>query len=265
MIENGQFTVIAGPCAVETYETTLACARSVLNAGAALFRAGAYKPRTNPKSFQGLGDKGLEILEAVRRETGIRIVTEVMEPGLVEKVAACADVLQIGTRNMSNFPLLKEVGKARRPVILKRGMAATLDELLHAAEYILQEGNEHVILCERGIRTFETYTRNTLDLSAVPALKELTHLPVIVDPSHGTGRRSLVPPMALASLAAGADGIMVEVHPDPDRSWTSDGKQSLDLAGFERLMEDVKRLLPHFGKELAPAWPKRTPHAARLA
>ncbi len=187
-----------------------------------------------------------------------------MEPGLVEKVAACADVLQIGTRNMSNFPLLKEVGKARRPVILKRGMAATLDELLHAAEYILQEGNEHVILCERGIRTFETYTRNTLDLSAVPALKELTHLPVIVDPSHGTGRRSLVPPMALASLAAGADGIMVAGAPRPGPLLDFRRQQSLDLAGFERLMEDVKRLLPHFGKELAPAWPKRTPHAARL-
>src|SRR5690606_17133620 len=156
-------------------------------------------------------------------------------------------------------------GKARRPLILKRGMAATLDELLHAAEYILQEGNEHVTLCVEGIRTLDTYNRKTLHLRAVHALKELTHLPVIFDPSHGTGRRSLVPPMALASLAAGADGIMVEVHPDPDRSWTSDGKQSLDLAGFERLMEDVKRLLPHFGKELAPAWPKRTPHAARLA
>jgi len=255
MIRADQFIVIAGPCAVETYETTLACAKGVQRAGATLFRAGAYKPRTNPKSFQGLGEEGLEILEAVRRETGLRIVTEVMETRLVERVAASADVLQIGTRNMSNFALLKEVGKTRHPVILKRGMAATLDEFLQAAEYILQEGNENVILCERGIRTFETYTRNTLDLSAVPALKELSSLPVIVDPSHGTGRRSLVPPMALAGIAAGADGLLVEVHPDPDNSWTSDGKQSLDLPGFERLMADAKRLLPLFGKSLGTLEP----------
>lgn len=264
MIQSGQFTVIAGPCAVETYETTLACAQSVLRAGASLFRAGAYKPRTNPKSFQGLGEQGLEILEAVRRETGLRVVTEVMEPGLVEKVAASVDVLQIGTRNMSNFPLLKEVGKTRHPVILKRGMAATLDELLQAAEYIVQGGNENVILCERGIRTFETYTRNTLDLSAVPALKELAPFPVIVDPSHGTGRRSLVSPMALAGLAAGADGLLVEVHPDPDNSWTSDGKQSLDLSGFEDLMQHIKRLLPVFGKSLPVSQPVAEPSAARL-
>lgn len=251
-LHNEHFTVIAGPCAVETYETTLRCAEGVLKAGATLFRAGAYKPRTNPKSFQGLGEKGLEILAAVRKETGLKVVTEVMEPGAVEKVAAYVDVLQIGTRNMSNFPLLREVGRTRHPVILKRGMMSTLSEYLQAAEYILQEGNDNVILCERGIRTFETYTRNTLDLSAVPALKEQTQLPVLVDPSHGTGRRSLVHSMSLAALAAGADGLLIEVHPDPDNSWTSDGKQSLDLEGFERLMADLERLAPHFGRSLPP-------------
>lgn len=250
VLEKGQFAVMAGPCAVETYETTLRCALAVREQGGAFFRAGAYKPRTSPKSFQGLGEKGLEILAAVRKETGLAIVTEVMEPAAVEKVAACADVLQIGTRNMSNFPLLKEVGRSGHPVIVKRGMAATLSEFLQAVEYILDEGNSNVILCERGIRTFETYTRNTLDLSAVPALKEQTELPVVVDPSHGTGRRSLVRPMALAALAAGADGLLIEVHPDPDNSWTSDGKQSLDLDGFAGLMVDLKRLLPHFDRRL---------------
>mgnify|MGYP001478713435 CR=1 FL=1 len=242
------FHVIAGPCAVETPETTLACARSVARSGASLFRAGAYKPRTSPHTFQGLGAEGLEILAQVKREVGIGIVTEVMEPAAVALVAEVADVLQIGTRNMSNFPLLREVGRLRKPVLLKRGMAATLDELLHAADYILAGGNADVILCERGIRTFETYTRNTLDLSAVPALKELTGLPVIVDPSHGTGRRSLVAPMAKAALACGADGLLIETHPDPDNSWTSDGAQSLDLAAFDALMQELTRLMPHFGR-----------------
>lgn len=255
LLQKGQFAVMAGPCAVETYETTLECAKAIRQAGGAFFRAGAYKPRTNPKSFQGLGEKGLEILAAVREETGLSIVTEVMEPGAVEKVASYVDYLQIGTRNMSNFPLLKEVGRSGHPVVVKRGMMATLDEFLQAVEYILDEGNTNVILCERGIRTFETYTRNTLDLSAVPALKEQTDLPVIVDPSHGTGRRSLVRPMALAALAAGADGLLVEVHPDPDNSWTSDGKQSLDLTDFEGLMADVKRLAPHFERSLIAPLP----------
>ena len=250
-----RFAIMAGPCAVETYETTLSCAEGIRQAGGTHFRAGAYKPRTNPKSFQGLGEKGLEILSAVRRETGLSVITEVMEPGAVEKVAAHADILQIGTRNMSNFPLLKEVGRSGRPVIVKRGMMATLDEFLQAVEYILDEGNTNVILCERGIRTFETYTRNTLDLSAVPALKEQTDLPVIVDPSHGTGRRSLVRPMSLAALAAGADGLLIEVHPDPDNSWTSDGKQSLDLADFEGLMADIQRLAPHFHRTLSTPSP----------
>src|SRR5690606_32569587 len=245
-----EFVVIAGPCAVETYETTLQCAQGVRQAGATLFRAGAYKPRTSPRSFQGLGEKGLEILAAVRKETGLAIVTEVMEPAAVEKVAAYADILQIGTRNMSNFPLLKEVGRSGHPVLVKRGMMATLDEFLQAVEYILDEGNTNVILCERGIRTFETYTRNTLDLSAVPALKEQTQLPVLVDPSHGTGRRSLVHSMSLAALAAGADGLLIDVHPDPDNSWTSDGKQSLDLEGIQRLIADRERLAPHFGRSL---------------
>lgn len=242
------FALIAGPCAVETPETTLACAHAVRAAGGHLFRAGAYKPRTSPKSFQGLGNDGLAILSDVKSETGLGIVTEVMEPGAVEAVAEVADVLQIGARNMSNTPLLRAVGQTDRPVLLKRGLASTLDELLHAAEYITAEGNEGVILCERGIRTFESYTRNTLDLSAVPALKELSGLPVLVDPSHGTGRRSLVAPMAKAALACGADGLLLEVHPDPDNSWTSDGAQSLDLPAFERLVAEVRELLPHFGR-----------------
>lgn len=247
------FTVIAGPCAVEELETMLACAREVQKAGGSFFRAGAYKPRTNPRSFQGLGQRGLEILATVREMTGMPVVTEVMEPGTVELVAEYADILQIGTRNMSNFPLLKAVGRTRKPVILKRGMMATLDEFVQASEYIRMEGNEQVILCERGIRSFETYTRNTLDLSAVPALKELCSLPVIVDPSHGTGRRTLVKPMALAAMAAGADGLLLEVHPDPDRSWTSDGKQTITTTDFHELMEEIKRLLPHFGKSLVPS------------
>ena len=252
-IGPGHFCVIAGPCAVETPETTLACARAVKASGASLFRAGAYKPRTSPRTFQGLGSEGLKILAEVKRETGLGVVTEVMEPAAVEAVAACADILQIGARNMSNTPLLRAVGRSGRPVLLKRGLAATTEELLLAAEYILDEGNDQVILCERGIRTFETYTRNTLDLSAVPALKERSGLPVLVDPSHGTGRRSLVAPMALAALACGADGLLIEVHPDPDNSWTSDGKQSLDLAGFAALQADIARLAPHFGRRLASA------------
>lgn len=247
------FHVVAGPCAVETPETTLACARGVALSGAALFRAGAYKPRTSPHSFQGLGRDGMEILTRVRREVGLGIVTEVMEPGAVWEVAEVADVLQIGTRNMSNFPLLREVGKLARPVLLKRGMMATLDEFLHAADYILAGGNTNVILCERGIRTFETYTRNTLDLSAVPALKEMTGLPVVVDPSHGTGRRSLIAPMAKAALACGADGLLIEVHPDPDNSWTGDGVQSLDLAAFDDLMKELSALGRHFGRTIAMA------------
>lgn len=246
------FALIAGPCAVETPETTLACAHGVKEAGATLFRAGAYKPRTSRKSFQGLGREGLEILAEVKRHTGLGIVTEVMEPAAVEEVAEIADVLQIGTRNMSNTPLLRAVGQTDRPVLLKRGFAATLDEFLHAADYILGEGNERVILCERGIRTFEPYTRNTLDLSAVPALKELSGLPVVVDPSHGTGRRSLVAPMAKAALACGADGLLLEVHPDPDNSWTSDGAQSLDLDTFQTLATELFSLLPHFGR-VAPS------------
>ncbi len=246
------FALIAGPCAVETLETTLACAQAVRAAGAHLFRAGAYKPRTSPSSFQGLGQDGLQILAQVKRETGLGIVTEVMEPGAVDAVAEVADVLQIGARNMSNSPLLKAVGKTDRPVLLKRGLAATLDELLRAADYILAEGNERVILCERGIRTFEPYTRNTLDLSAVPALKEISCLPVLVDPSHGTGRRSLVAPMAKAALACGADGLLLEVHPDPNNSWTSDGAQSLDLPSFAHLADEIRRLMPHFGRTVHP-------------
>ena len=209
------FTVIAGPCSVESEEQTLTIARAVKAAGAQMLRGGVFKPRTSPYAYQGLGLRGLKILEKAREETGLPIVTEVLDTRDVSWVCEYADVLQVGARNMQNFSLLKEVGKAAKPVLLKRGMNSTLEEWLSCAEYILKEGNPHVILCERGIRTFETYTRNTLDLSAVPAAKELTHLPVIVDPSHGTGKLSLIPPMALAAVACGADGLIVEVHSNP--------------------------------------------------
>ena len=211
------FVVIAGPCSVESEEQALQTARAVKKAGANMLRGGAFKPRTSPYDFQGLGLKGLKILEKARQETGLPVVTEVTDPRDVSWVSEYADVLQIGTRNMQNFSLLKEVGKMNKPVLLKRGMYSTLKEWLSCAEYILAGGNPQVILCERGIRTFETYTRNTLDLSIVPAVKEISHLPIIVDPSHGTGRLSLIEPMSLAALAAGADGIIVEVHYNPAR------------------------------------------------
>lgn len=241
------FTVIAGPCAVENRDMILETARLVKAAGATVLRGGAFKPRTSPYTFQGLGLTGLELLAEARAETGLLIATEVMDPRDVETVAEVADFLQIGTRNMQNYPLLREVGKTRRPVILKRGFAATLEEWLMAAEYIMAEGNYQVVLCERGIRTFETHTRNTLDLSAVPAVKELSHLPVIVDPSHGTGRWSLVPPMARAAAAVGADGLLVEVHPDPANA-RSDGAQSLSPERFRTMMREVGELLRVMGR-----------------
>jgi 3-deoxy-7-phosphoheptulonate synthase len=234
------FVVIAGPCSVESEEQTLETARAVKAAGADMLRGGAFKPRTSPYSFQGLGVGGLKILERARRETGLPIVTEVIDPRDVSWVAEYADILQIGTRNMQNYSLLKEVGHCQRPVLLKRGMYSTLEEWLNCAEYILSEGNPNVILCERGIRTFEKYTRNTLDLSAVPAMKELTHLPVIIDPTHSTGRISLIGPMSMAAVAAGADGMLVEVHYNPEEA-LCDADQALTPDLFNNIM---KRLRP---------------------
>lgn len=234
--------VMAGPCAVESEDQIVKIARAVKSAGADMLRGGAFKPRTGPHTFQGLREEGLKLLALASRETGLPFVTEVMSPETVGLVAEYAHLLQVGARNMQNFELLRELGKIRKPVLLKRGMSATIEEFLAAAEYILAEGNSSVILCERGIRTFETATRNTLDLAVVPLIKEVSHLPIVVDPSHATGRRSLVAPMVKASLVAGADGVMVEVHPDPEKA-LSDGPQSLTPAGFERLMQDVGRLL----------------------
>jgi 3-deoxy-7-phosphoheptulonate synthase len=241
------FSVIAGPCSVESEAQMLETAAAVKNAGADMLRGGAFKPRTSPYSFQGLGLEGLKILARAREETGLPVVTEVIDPRDVSWVAEFADMLQIGTRNMQNFALLKEVGKAGRPVLLKRGMYSTLEEWLNCAEYILSEGNPDVILCERGIRTFERYTRNTLDLSAVPAIRELTHLPIIVDPTHSTGRATLVEPMSLAALAAGADGIMVEVHSRPEEA-LCDADQALTPAQFSQIMNRLRPLEGFFAE-----------------
>ncbi len=235
------FMVIAGPCAVENEKQTIETARAVKKAGANMLRGGAFKPRTSPYAFQGLGLKGLKILEKAKRETGLPIVTEVIDSRDVSWISEYADVLQIGARNMQNFSLLKEVGKAEKPVLLKRGMYSTLKEWLSCAEYILSEGNKNVILCERGIRTFETYTRNTLDLSMVPAVQECTHLPVVVDPSHGTGRKSLIEPMSLAAVAAGADGLIVEVHNNPEVAM-SDKDQQFNPKEFMVFMKHVRKL-----------------------
>ena len=246
-IGRSTFSVIAGPCAVETREQALSAARAARDAGATVLRGGAYKPRTSPYAFQGLARQGLEILAECRAETGLPVLTEVVDAGDVEHVAEVADALQIGTRNMQNFALLKEVGRAHKPVLLKRGLSATVEEWLMAAEYVAQQGNSEIVLCERGIRTFETATRNTLDLSCVPLLHQLSHLPVVVDPSHATGVRDKVLPMALAAVAAGADAVMVEVHPTPERA-LSDGAQSLDVAGIDHLGEDRQPGLgPAFG------------------
>jgi len=234
--------VAAGPCAVESDEQIMKTARHVKKMGAHLLRGGAFKPRTGPHTFQGLREEGLLLLEKAGKAVGLPIVTEVMSPDSVGLVAEHADLLQIGARNMQNFDLLREVGRIRKPVLLKRGMSATLEEFLAAAEYILSEGNSQVILCERGIRTFETATRNTLDLAIVPLAKELSHLPVMVDPSHATGRRSLVHPMSLAAIVGGAQGILVEVHPEPEKA-LSDGPQSLTFPGFDHLMKEFRRLV----------------------
>jgi 3-deoxy-7-phosphoheptulonate synthase len=241
--------VMAGPCAVESEEQLLETARAVKESGAHVLRGGAFKPRTSPYSFQGMGEKGLRLLAQAREETGLPIVTEVMEPQMVPLVTTFADILQIGARNMQNYALLHAVGEAQRPVLLKRGMMSTIEELLMSAEYILSHGNNRIMLCERGIRTFETYTRNTLDISAVPMLKHLTHLPVIVDPSHGTGKWELVEPMARAAVAAGADGLLIEVHPRPEEA-LSDGAQSLKPERFAALMESLQPIAEAVGRTI---------------
>jgi 3-deoxy-7-phosphoheptulonate synthase len=238
---------IAGPCAVENEEQLIAAARAVKAAGASILRGGAFKPRTSPYSFQGLKHAGLQLLAQARAETGLPVVTEVMDARHLEAVSASADMLQIGSRNMQNFTLLEEVGRCRMPVLLKRGMSATLAEYLQAAEYLMKGGNEQVVLCERGIRTFEPSTRNTLDLNAIPMLKRHTHLPVIVDPSHGTGHAWMVEPLACAAIAAGADGLLIEVHCDPARA-LSDGQHSLTPAEFERLMTSVRAVAAAVGR-----------------
>lgn len=239
-IGGSEFIVMAGPCSVETREQLLETADAVKQAGAQILRGGAYKPRTSPYDFQGLEVEGLKLLAEARERTGLKIVTEVVTTEDTEIVAEYADILQVGARNMQNFALLKRLGSIRRPVLLKRGMSSTIKELLLSAEYIATHGNDQVILCERGIRTFETATRNTLDLAAVPLLNELSHLPVVVDPSHGTGRRSLIRPMAKAAIAIGADGLIIEVHPRPHEAW-SDGPQSLTLPMFAEIMEELRR------------------------
>jgi 3-deoxy-7-phosphoheptulonate synthase len=238
-IGDGSLTVMAGPCSIESREQLIETADAVATAGATIIRGGAFKPRTSPYSFQGLGVEGLRYLAEARERTGLPVITEVMEPNQVDIVAEYADVLQVGTRNMQNYSLLTAVGRIARPVMLKRGYGATIEEWLMSAEYIVSSGNPSVILCERGIRTFETYTRNTLDLAAIPLLHHLTHLPVIVDPSHATGKRWLIKPMALAGVAAGADGVMVEVHPRPDEA-LSDGEQSITLDQFSELMTALR-------------------------
>jgi len=249
LIGGREIVIMAGPCAVENEKQLFQSARIVRSGGASMLRGGAFKPRTSPYSFQGLGREGLEMLAKARSETGLSVVTEVMDTRQVETVARYADMLQIGSRNMQNFPLLKEAGRTSKPILLKRGMMATIDEYLNAAEYLLSQGNKQVVLCERGIRTFESSTRYTLDLNAIPVLKQRTHLPVIVDPSHGTGVRSLVPAMAKASLAAGADGLLVEVHYRPDEA-LCDGSQSLYPEEFGIMMEDLRKVAQAVGRTI---------------
>jgi len=238
-IGDGGLVVMAGPCSVETREQLLTTAEAVAKAGAQILRGGAYKPRTSPYEFQGLAEEGLKLLAEAREKTGLKVVTEILNAEDVELVEEYADILQVGARNMQNFELLKKLGKVSKPVMLKRGLSATIKEFLLSAEYIVSHGNQNVMLCERGIRTFETALRNTLDLGVVPLLNELTHLPVVIDPSHGTGKRSLVPPVARAAVAIGADAIMTEVHPCPEQAW-SDGPQSLRLEDFDQMMKDLQ-------------------------
>ena len=248
-IGDGYFGLVAGPCTVEYREQTLVTARAVKEAGASMLRGGVFKPRTSPYTFQGLGVEGLRILEEARKETGLPLVTELMDPRHVDAVVETADVIQIGARNMQNFILLSEVGKAGKPVLLKRGPSASVEELLMAAEYVVKEGNARVILCERGIRTFERSTRYTLDIGAIPVLKQETHLPVIVDPSHAAGRRDLVPALARAAVAAGADGIIVEAHPAPDEA-LCDGPQLIPTDEFGAFVDDLRAFVTLMGKEI---------------
>jgi 3-deoxy-7-phosphoheptulonate synthase len=248
-IGGQKLLLMAGPCAVESREQLLETAYAVKDAGAQVLRGGAYKPRTSPYSFQGLGEQGLRILADVREETGLLIVTEAIDPHLVPLVSAYADILQIGARNMQNYALLHAVGEAQRPVLLKRGMMSTIEEMLMAAEYILSHGNSRIMLCERGIRTFEKYTRNTMDINAVPLLKQLSHLPVVVDPSHATGKWELVEAVSRAAVAAGADGLIIEVHPRPEEA-VSDGAQSLNPSRFAALVESVRLVAEAVGREL---------------
>jgi 3-deoxy-7-phosphoheptulonate synthase len=248
-IGGESLAVMAGPCSVESEAQILACARAAKASGAQFLRGGAFKPRTSPYDFQGLKEEGLKLLALAREETGLKVVTEVMSPGTVELVARYADMLQVGARNMQNFPLLEAIGEVKRPVLLKRGMSATLKEFLMAAEYIASRGNYEIVLCERGIRTFETMTRNTLDLGAVVVLKQLSHLPVVVDPSHGFGLRYGVIPLARAGVAVGADGLMIEIHPEPERA-LSDGPQSLTLPMFQELMRQVRLVAASVGRRV---------------
>jgi 3-deoxy-7-phosphoheptulonate synthase len=248
-IGGGEIVVMAGPCAVEGEEQLISTARAVKAGGAKILRGGAFKPRTSPYSFQGFKTEGLQLLALAREETGLSVVTEIMDPRLLDLTCRCADILQIGSRNMHNYSLLEEVGKCQKAVLLKRGMSSTIEELLLAAEYILKGGNTNVMFCERGIRTFETSTRNTLDLNAVPMLKRISHLPVIVDPSHGTGHWWMVPPLSKAAIAAGADGLLVEVHCDPQKA-LSDGQQTLRPDRFSQMMRELKRVAQAVGAEL---------------
>ena len=248
-IGGGNFSVIAGPCSVESEAQTCAVAEDVKASGAALLRGGAFKPRTSPYSFQGMGTAGLDLLMEARKQTGLPIVTEIMDPRMADLFEREVDVVQVGARNMQNFELLKEVGKMSKPILLKRGLSSTYEEWIMSAEYIMSAGNENVILCERGVRTFETYTRNTLDVSAIPAIKQMSHLPVIVDPSHAAGMYWMVEPLALAAVAAGADGLIIEVHNDPAHA-KCDGQQSLTPQNFDALMHKVSAMVDLMGKTL---------------
>ena len=249
LIGGGNLGVMAGPCSVESEEQIVEVARAVKNSGANFLRGGAFKPRTSPYSFQGLELEGLRLLEIAKKETGLNIVTEIMSTDYIDEFVDRVDVIQVGARNMQNFDLLKELGKTRKPILLKRGMSATIEELLMSAEYVMAGGNENVILCERGVRTFETYTRNTLDLSAVPAIKKLSHLPVIIDPSHATGKWWMVEPLAKAAVAVGADGLILEVHNDPQNA-LCDGQQSIKPELFNNLMKDLSIIASAVGREI---------------
>jgi 3-deoxy-7-phosphoheptulonate synthase len=249
-IGGNDVVVMAGPCSVESRDQINAVAESVAKSGAKILRAGAFKPRTSPYAFQGMGEEGLKLMKEAAEKTGLFTVSEVMDPSQIQMMSGYVDIFQVGARNMQNYHLLRALGEVRKPVLLKRGMSATMEELLLSAEYILAGGNYDVILCERGIRTFETYTRNTFDIAAIPVIKKLSHLPMIGDPSHGTGRRDKVVPMARAAVAAGADGLIIEVHNDPDHA-LSDGAQSLDPAQFEQLMKELRMIAPAIGRKIA--------------